>query len=370
MRIRNNVIFVFIVVFFSFSLLNLVLSKSNREELKGEVVVWSEEQYYDYFIRIANEFEESNRKVNIKVISVGKEEYLDKIINSDKRELPNIVQLDFMQIDKIKEKINFTEENKDIIDKYNQNFNESRLQQVRSNDNYYAVPFESKPIALYIREDILSEYGYETSQLNTWDDLIEIGTEIKDKSSEEFNLFSKEDKKNISLLISSQLVDNEEISYSLNNVLQTINELCNDDYITEDSNYLYRIASLDFYNDIIKGNVIGIWEAKNPPSYNIGENKLYDLGGKNLVALNVDKNRDTIKEFLAFAATNKELLSKELLNNNFFPSSLFSLNIKERDNNKENIKGISPFLLLVNVVERAQSVKNYDRFKEVIYNLY
>lgn len=356
----------FIIIFF----INLILIKSNREDLKGDIVVWSDEENYNYFINIANDFKESNRKVNIKVINIGSEKFLDKILNLNEKDWPNIVELNFIEIEKIKEKINFLEENKNIIETYSKNFKDSRLQQVKINDDYYGIPFESNPIALYVRNDILNKYGYEASDLNTWNDLVKIGMEIKAKSFGEINIFSNKDKNNIELLMTSQLVDSKGNIYTKEDILKEINEIYKDEFITEGSNYLYRISSLDFYRDILNRNELGKWECKNPPSYKIGENKLYDIGGKSLVALNVEKNREAIKEFMSFAATNKDLLAKEFLDNNFFPSSLYSLNVKEKDVNRDNIEGSSPFSILVNIVERAPIINNYDKVKEIIYDIY
>ena len=370
MKIIKKVIFLTLAVFIFIFLITLVLTRANRKELKGNIVVWADASYYNYFIKIANEFEKSNKKVNIEVLNIDEEGYLYKILNTNEKDLPNVVQLNFMEIDKIKEKIDFTQENKDIIETYNKNFKDSRLQEVQIDGDYYAIPFESNPIALYVRKDILSNYGYEISDLNTWDDLIRVGNEIKTKTAGEINLFSEEDKNNIDLLVLAQLVDNKNNVHTKEDILKEINKIYNAEYVTEANNYLYRIASLDFYKDIVEGNSVGIWEGKNPPSFSVGENKLYDLGGKSLVALNVGKNREAIKEFIAFAATNKELLSNELLDNNFFPSSLYSLNVNEKEVSKENIEGSSPFLILINIVERAPSIKNYDEFKEIIYDLY
>ncbi|MDV4149516.1 ABC transporter substrate-binding protein [Clostridium sp. AL.422] len=368
MRIRKKLVLIVLSVFFIIFSINLFFNKSNREELKGEIVIWTNDLYYTYFLEIANEFIQSNKKVDIEVVSIGKDDYLNRIMNTNEKSLPNIVQLDFMEIDMIKDKIDFIEENKYIIDTYNKNFNDSRLQQVEINENYYGVPFESKPIALYVRSDILSNYGFEVSQLNTWNDLLRVGSEIKSKTAGEINLFSVADKNNIELLVTAQLVDNKDTKYTKVSILEEISKIYNNEFVTEDSNYLFRIASIDFYKDITEGNIAGIWGCKNPPSYSVGENKFYDLGGKSLVALNVDKNREAIKAFIAFASTNKELLSEELLDNKFFPSSLYSLNIKQKESEIVNIEGSSPFLILSNIVERAPIIKDYDRLKEMLYN--
>ena len=118
MRLRKKVVFLVPVVFSIIFFINLFLSNSNRGEIRGEIVVWANEVYYPYFIDIANEFEESNRKVDVKVINVKEEEYLDKIVNTSEKYLPNVVQLNFLEIDKIKDKVDFIQENKDIIEIY------------------------------------------------------------------------------------------------------------------------------------------------------------------------------------------------------------------------------------------------------------
>lgn len=356
---------VFIIIF----LIILFFSKSNKEYLKGEIVVWTEEPYYNYFINIANEFKESNKKVNIKVVNIDKDEYINKLLTTDAKNLPNIVQLNFIEIDKLRNKIDFFEENKNIIETYNKNFSISRIQEVEDDDEYYGIPFQSMPIALYIREDILNKYGYKIEDINIWSQLIKIGNDIKDKSSDEINLFSSNDKTNISLLILAQLVDNEEEVYDRDKLLKEINNIYREEYITEGDNYLFRIGSLDYYKEIEKENIEGRWVCKNPPSFNIGENRLYDLGGKNLIALNVGKNKEAVKDFIAFAATNKELLSKELIEYKFFPSSLYSLKGKHQED-KDNIEGISPFLTLINIVERAPGINNFEMFKKKAIEIY
>lgn len=373
MIIKRKRIFWALAVFVIIFLINLILSKANREALKGDIVVWTEDTYYSYFTKIADEFEKSNKKVHISVVNVSKEEYLNKIINSNYKDLPNIVQLNFAEINKVKEKIDFTEENKDIIETYKKNFNKSRLKEVEINEDYYAVPFTSNPIALYLREDILEDYGYGSEDINTWKQLIDIGKEIQTKTNGEITIFSNEDKKNIALLILSQLVDDESKEYSKEDIINEFKDIYNENYVTNDDNYLCRITSLDFYKEIVNTGVQYLWECKNPPSFNIGENKLFDLGGENLVALKVGRNEEAVKEFIAFAATNKELLSEELLEFNFFPSSLYSLKVKYNKESRSNLESDeenNPFLILTNIVERAPSIRNYDKFKEIVFELY
>lgn len=361
MRNKKKAI-ILLLSFFIVIFLSVFFSSSNKSSLKGDIVVWTNEYYYDYFLNIASDFEESNKKVDIKVVLVNEDEYINKIINSSDTELPNIAHLNFAEINLVKDKINLINENMSTIETYKNNFNINRLKEIETDGGYYGIPFTSSPISMYLREDVLNSFGYKTEDINTWNQLIEIGKDINIKSNGEYNLFSYKDKLNIELLLVAQLIEgNKEISKE--EILSKISGIYNEENTTSD-NYICSISGLDFYKVLSEGEIEGVWECKNPPSINIGENRLFDLGGENLVALNEGKNSEAIKVFMAFASTNKELLSKEIIKKDFLPSSLYALNVKLADGS--NIKGSSPLLVLMNTIERAPAITNFNEFKDII----
>lgn len=361
MRNRKKSI-ILLLSFFIVIFLSTFFSSSNKSSLKGDIVVWTNEYYYDYFLNIASDFEESNKKVDIKVVLVNEDEYINKIINSSDTELPNIAHLNFAEINLVKDKINLINENMSTIETYKNNFNINRLKEIETNGGYYGIPFTSSPISMYLREDVLNSFDYKTEDINTWNQLIQIGKDINIKSNGEYNLFSYKDKLNIELLLVAQLIEgNKEISKE--EILSKISGIYNEENTTSD-NYICSISGLDFYKVLSEGEIEGVWECKNPPSINIGENRLFDLGGENLVALNEGKNSEAIKVFMAFASTNKELLSKEIIKKDFLPSSLYALNVQLADGS--NIKGSSPLLVLMNTIERAPAITNIDEFKDII----
>lgn len=59
-----------------------------------------------------------------------------------------------------------------------------------------------------------------------------------------------------------------------------------------------------------------------------------------------------------------------MLECNFVPSSLYSLRTKNINKEETKVEGSSPFLILSNIVEKAPEIKNYDKFNEIIYNVY
>lgn len=365
---KKMIIYLIIIVCVIFGV-NSFVSRSNKHILKGNIIIWTEDKYYSYFTSIGNEFKENNKKVNIEIVNIKQEDYLDKISSADINELPNIVHLNFKELNSIREKINFINENEEIIQTYNKNFNNNRLQEVKIENKYYGVPFTSNPIALYLRSDVLNNFGYKVEDINTWEQLISIGKDIHTKSNGDINIFSSDDKKNIMFLLVAQLVDNEEKNYGDKGITDTINSIYNEEFIT-DSSSLCRITSIDFYKELVNGATSGVWECKNPPSFNIGENKFYDIGGENLVVLNTENDKEAIKSFISYAATNKELLSKEMLDYNFVPSSLYSLRTKYIDKQSTIVQGNSPFLILNNIVEKAPGIKNYNKFNRIIDNIY
>ena len=99
MKIRKRVIFLLIIGFLIIFSINLILSKSNRRDLKGDIVVWSNEENYHYFLEVANEFKERNKKVNIHIINIGSEDCLEKIKELNEKDLPNIVELNFVELE-------------------------------------------------------------------------------------------------------------------------------------------------------------------------------------------------------------------------------------------------------------------------------
>ncbi|GAB6169191.1 hypothetical protein JCM1393_16510 [Clostridium carnis] len=366
-RILGVVIFLACV-----SLITLLAPYKRQEIVKGDITVWTSNETYGYFQKIADEFKKSNKRVNIDIINIDKKNYIKEIVNSEYNKLPNIALFDFIEIEKLKDKIVMADGNKEIIETYSNNFHKNRLQQVIVDEDYYGIPFTSRPIALYIREDIIKEYGYDIEDINTWKDILNIGTEIYNKTNGEIRIFSYKDMKDISLLLTAQMISDK----SKNNkdiIIKELNDLYNSELVSKygDSNYLASISSHEMLKVISESDQNVKWICKTPPSINPGENKFYDIGGKSLVVLKRDNsNNEAIKKFIAYSANNKEILGEELRKNNFIPSSVYAYSNKVTKKDIENIENSSPLLILCNIVERAPKIENYDLYKNIIQEIY
>lgn len=344
---------------------------NSHESVKGNITVWADENTYDYLSKIAKEFEESNKRANIKVVNISKEEYLDKIKDTEEEKLPNIVHLDFIGINDFKDKIKIVNETNEIIETYNKNFNNNRLKQVECDGQYMGVPLTSKPMALFIREDILNKYGYKVEDINTWNDMFKIGVEIFNKTNGEIRLFSKKDIDNLKLLISAEIMQESNNEKELKaNIEKNIKSIFSSELISYygDSNYVARISSLEIIKELNEELIPGKWICKLPPSINLGANKFYDLGGENLVILNCNNdNIKLIRSFISYAATDIELLQTQLIEGNMFPSSLYTYKDKSLESKVKNtnIQGSSPFVIFCNISERAPILKDYKLIQDI-----
>lgn len=375
MKSKNKYIVGAITIVFIILILYSLQPISN-EAIKGNIVVWANDYTYDYLFKVAKEFEENNKRTKIKVINISNDEYLNSIKNVEKEKLPNIANFNFIDIQNLHEKVEIISETNEIIETYRNNFNKNRVKQIEYNEKYMGVPLTSRPIAFFIRKDILNEYGYKVEDINTWENLFKIGIDIFNKTNGDIRIFSSKDIDNIKLLMSAEAIQESKSDIKAKLIVESnIKNIFNTELISYygDNNYMARIGSIEIINELNNELLGGKWICKLPPSINIGANKFYDLGGENLVVLNSDEsNIRLIKNFMIYAATNVDLLQKQLVESRMFPSSLYTYKDKSIENAVKNTNEnkSSPFIIFSNISERAPVLKNYKLLKDIIENSY
>ena len=78
-KVRYVFIILFIVLVF---LLNNIRSSNKEENMKGNIVIWANEDTYDYLCEYANLFMKSYDKTKVEVSLVYSSNYKDKILSS------------------------------------------------------------------------------------------------------------------------------------------------------------------------------------------------------------------------------------------------------------------------------------------------
>jgi ABC-type glycerol-3-phosphate transport system substrate-binding protein len=73
----------------------------------------------------------------------------------------------------------------DVSDKvkpYVSQFNEYRWQQAMADGKYYAMPWDSGPVAVFYRRDVFEKAGVDPESIKTWDDYYQAAKTIKEKA--------------------------------------------------------------------------------------------------------------------------------------------------------------------------------------------
>ena len=368
------VIVIIAIAVMSIAIVNIV--DFNKEDtVKGTINIWANENSYDYLKETAEKFVEINDKAIVNVVKVNNQDYknnLQAAINSG--DLPDIVQLNSQYLREFEEKYKDStaiEQNTSIIDNYSSNFSKGRIEEINKDNKIIGIPFTSRPLVLYLREDMLKTFGYTCENITTWDELIKMGQDIFAKSGGKvkiLNAVGQDYEDLVSLLIMQAMEETEkedEIKAIVNN---NINDLISNNILNKDENgeFLARISSINGMGELKTIEVPCEWTANNAPAKASGSNRFYVSEGDNLVVIKEDKKTNTLKnKFIEFISTNGKNDINSIKDGKFFLSFLSVYNNKEIEGNVNNFKGKSPLVVMANIAEKAPSINDYDMYFKI-----
>lgn len=353
----------------------LLLINVNQDDkgAKGSITIWADESSYDYLNSVAQDFMIENYKAKINVIKISNNEYLDKVSESvDSGDLPNVVNLNRGELqellDKDGEKISI-KENDDFIKRYSSNFTNRMIQEATIDDKIVAIPFTTNPIVLYLREDILSHYGYNYEDINNWEELIKMGKDIYSKSEGKIRILNAtgEDYQYlVSLLIMQEMEGTNDEKLIIKNVKDRLTLLKNENILNfdKDGSYLARIASIEAMEELKGVQQKCSWTANNPPSKGNGSNRFYTVASNNLVIINKDSNNENllVEKYIAAITTNTKRIYNPTNNNNIFLSYLSVYKNKDIESQANNFIDRSPLVVMANIMQKAPELTDYQTF--------
>lgn len=249
----------------------------------------------------------------------------------------------------------------------------SRINEVKDEDKLLGIPMTSRPLVLYLREDMLKEYGYTYGQINTWDDLIEVGKDVHLKSGGKVSILNAVDKdyEDLISLITMQameedLKEEEEIKNYVDNAILKLKEngVLN---TNKNGKFLARISSNNGMYELSNIKEECKWIACNVPSVYNGSNKFYISEGDNFVILkNYDKNYKLIKKFFDYISNNNKVRQEYILSGISFSSFISSYNNKAVESGINNFIGVSPVIVMNNIYTKAPAINDYDLYFKII----
>ena len=337
----------------------------SEEKVRGQIQIWVKANTYDYMLNCAQTFMENNNKVNIVVNVI---ENGDIKIDEDNEDKNTIYMFEMSNEDfynrKLDQKWNYYNTN-DIFFTYSNNF-PSHI--VDSYDKYKkGIPFTTRPLALYVDENILDQYGYSKYDFNTWDDLIRIGKDINEKSEGKIKTLNATDedyKDLMDLLIMQNMssdLEKEEIEGKIKN---EINLMKSDNLLNYDreGSYICKISSIEGIKNIIDSE--HVWSLTTVPSYRGGENKFFSAEGSELFTID-NENRNLTQKFIVYLITNHKNVIPYMNEGLFFPSYLYTYRKAEIDKEVQYIEGQSPLSTFSNIEEKSIAITNYDIYIDI-----
>lgn len=348
-----------------------------RGNIKGEIIVWSDDKSYEYFNLVAQDFMKNNTKCKIIVKKIDEKNYESELDKSkNKKEIPNIIQVYNNTIEKnfiLKNNIKVIPADK-ILNDYKNNYSLAQIQYITIDNDKIAIPFSVNPIMLYLREDMLKEYGYSHIDIRSWDDVITIGTDIYNKSGKTIKILNgiDEDYDYITeLLLMQACEENTTVEGIQNEVEIKMKELITKNIINFDKKgkFLARLSSIEACNEIKKIEEPCDWTANLPPAKVMGDNRFFITPKKSLVCLEgSNNNNELVERYIMALTTNGTSGVNYITDGNDFLAYLSMYDYKKIEEKVANFKGESPIVIGSNIIKKAPQIKNYDLYLKVKKN--
>ncbi|GAA0078829.1 hypothetical protein UT300005_32080 [Clostridium sp. CTA-5] len=347
-----------------------LLDSSKESKIKGSIEIVVNENSYEYLKECADKFMEYNPKTNIQIKQVNSNEYVDNLKSQvEENKLANIGEMNRLDMKKLSLEDNAISDNiNKVLETYSKNFSKNRLKQVTMDNEKIAIPLNSRPLVLYIREDMLSQYGYHNYDISTWNDLINIGVDIYNKSNGDLKILNatgQDYEDLVSLLVMQSLDEDKSIYDTQKEVEDKLKQLKDNNILNlqNGNSFLARISSINGMRELMALDEKCEWIAINTPSKDVGTNRFFCAEGDNLIILNQNNdNKKLIEKFITFVITNNKYTIKYIKEGRFFSSYLYTYKNIEIEDSIKNFNGKSPLIIMNNVEERAPVIKNYDDY--------
>lgn len=370
-KIKYAIVF-FIILGLGIVSINL-FNPQKEQQVKGHIQILVTDKTYDFLTLCANKFIETNPKTTITITKMDNSSEIEELIeNTVKTKLDNAGEMDRFTLENIgMDKLKAYENGNELLNTYEKNFAKYRIQQVEYNGSAIGVPLTSRPLVLYLRDDMLNQYNYNRSDFNTWDDLIRIGKDIYEKSKGTVRILNAtgQDYKDLVDLLIMQNMDNDltedDIIAKVNSKIEELrnNNILN---LNNDGEFLARISSINAMKEIEAIKEQCEWSAGMLPSLYAGTNKFYSADGSNIVVLNENAdNKRLIDKFITYVMTNTKDGIQFVENGDFFSSYLYTYKSTDIENPVNNFNGTSPLVIMSNVEEKTLPIGNYDKYIKI-----
>lgn len=210
------------------------------------------------------------------------------------------------------------------FDEHLSDFPQYKIDSVSKDGDVYAFPFDAGPVGVFYRTDIFEEAGVDADQIQTWDDYIEAGKKIKEKTGVSMLSYDANESTVYTVLLSQQglgyfdengnvMLGTEE-SIKASTLMQ---DLAENDLLLGTSGWSAWVGSLK--NDQTATAIAGAWligtlQQQLPdksgkwgvmplPAFEEGGSRAANQGGSSFAISKASENIDLAYDFLTYFTT-------------------------------------------------------------------
>ncbi|WP_338780809.1 sugar ABC transporter substrate-binding protein [Metabacillus sp. FJAT-52054] len=317
---------------------------------KGEITVWGWNVAASSMELAVENFKKKYPDVEVKVQDIGRLDLYDKLtvgLAANGAGLPDVLMVESDRLDNYKKQFpkGFMDLSEKGFDKYEDKFGKSKIATAKNEDGkFVAMPWDIGPTGVFYRTDIFEKAGVDPKSIETWDDFIEAGKVIKEKTGSAMvpvdiakddalyrmmlnqqGAFYFDDKGNIdfqsdesvkAMSMIQKLQENKLVA-NVDGWDGTVTATVNGTVATVPFGVWYTGTIMEQAKELD-----GKWDVMKLPAFEAGGNRDANLGGSDIVIPAASKNKDAAYAFAEFFTTDKDTQVNVLKKYGIFPSLL------------------------------------------------
>ncbi|MFI6321859.1 ABC transporter substrate-binding protein [Nonomuraea sp. NPDC050556] len=317
-----------------------------------KITVWSWKPASDGLAAIAKDFEKANPNVKVNVQAVGNPAIWDKItigMAAGGKGLGDVLHIGIDYLPGYMDKFpgGLADLRKLGADKYKDAFAKGLWPTVTGKDGgVYAMPWEVNPAGFFFREDLFKKAGVDPATVQTWDDAIEAGKKIKEKTGAFLIGLNKSAARGADMDFYQSLLQQQGAFYFDQKGDVTLNSAAAVQAMTiikkmNDAGIVGDISGEGSFKQLVSSNKLaalpwpawaasyipemrpeqkGLWRVMQPPAVTAGGKRTAIVNSTHLAVSGTSPHQKEAFAFVEYALTRPEVINKVFKEGGVFPA--------------------------------------------------
>lgn len=368
------------------------------EGISGEITVWGWDVAAATFEESIELFNKEYPDVKVTVEDFGSGDLYEKLtvgLASKGSGLPDVVLMEDERIPGYIDQFpdGFLNLSELGFDEYADLFSDAKIESVTHDGNLIAAPWDIGPAGMFYRVDIFEEAGVNADDIKTWDDYLEAGKTILEKTGVKMLPIDISSYDGVYLMMMQQqglsyFDENDEPTFETPEAkrsMEMIKQFYDNDLILNNSGW-DGIVTATVNGDVATvpygvwytGTIMdqgpdlsGKWDSFFLPEFKEGSSRYANVGGSSILIPSSTDNKNAAYAFVEFFATDDETQLLGFEKYGLFPSlqSTYDSDVLKEDSEFFNNKPIfKDFADIVNDVPAVNITKHYGQIVKLMSN--